>query len=172
MNFEVKPNFKVVGKIFGPKIKLYQEEINKFTNEDIKFIQNGEAVTIKIDGELFDVTEEMVDIRVSAKEGYDAKKEGSNFIILNTNLTEDLINEGITRELISKVQNLRKVKDFDVADRITLYYDATDKFDKIVKDFENMIKEETLSINIVKKSGLTEEFDLNGINVKLDVEKA
>ena len=172
MNFEVKPNFKVVGKIFGPKIKLYQEEINKFTNEDIKFIQNGEAVTIKIDGELFDVTEEMVDIRVFAKEGYDAKKEGSNFIILNTNLTEDLINEGITRELISKVQNLRKVKDFDVADRITLYYDATDKFDKIVKDFENMIKEETLSINIVKKSGLTEEFDLNGINVKLDVEKA
>ena len=172
MNFEVKPNFKVVGKIFGPKIKLYQEEINKFTNEDIKFIQNGEAVTIKVDGELFDVTEDMVDIRVSAKEGYDAKKEGSNFIILNTNLTEDLINEGITRELISKVQNLRKVKDFDVADRITLYYDATDKFDKIVKDFEDMIKEETLSINIVKKSGLTEEFDLNGINVKLDVEKA
>ena len=172
MNFEVKPNFKVVGKIFGPKIKLYQEEINKFTNEDIKFIQNGEAVTIKVDGELFDVTEDMVDIRVSAKEGYDAKKEGSNFIILNTNLTEDLINEGITRELISKVQNLRKVKDFDVADRITLYYDATDKFDKIVKDFEDMIKEETLSINIVKKSGLTEEFDLNGMNVKLDVEKA
>ncbi len=172
MNFEVKPNFKVVGKIFGPKIKLYQEEINKFTNEDIKFIQNGEAVTIKVDGELFDVTEDMVDIRVSAKEGYDAKKEGSNFIILNTNLTEDLINEGITRELISKVQNLRKIKDFDVADRITLYYDAIDKFDKIVKDFEDMIKEETLSINIVKKSGLTEEFDLNGINVKLDVEKA
>ena len=172
MNFEVKPNFKVVGKIFGPKIKLYQEEINKFTNEDIKFIQNGEAVTIKVDGELFDVTEDMVDIRVSAKEGYDAKKEGSNFIILNTNLTEDLINEGITRELISKVQNLRKLKDFDVADRITLYYDATDKFDKIVKDFEDMIKEETLSINIVKKSGLTEEFDLNGMNVKLDVEKA
>ena len=57
MNFEVKPNFKVVGKIFGPKIKLYQEEINKFTDEDIKFIQNGEAVTIKVDGELFDVTE-------------------------------------------------------------------------------------------------------------------
>ena len=114
----------------------------------------------------------MVDIRVSAKEGYDAKKEGSNFIILNTNLTEDLINEGITRELISKVQNLRKIKDFDVADRITLYYDATDKFNKIVKDFEDMIKEETLSINIVKKSGLTEEFDLNGMNVKLDVEKA
>ena len=69
MNFEVKPNFKIVGKIFGPKIKLYQEELKKLTNEDIKLIQNGEAVTITVDGELFDITEEMVDIRISAKEG-------------------------------------------------------------------------------------------------------
>ena len=172
MDFEVKPNFKIVGKILGPKIKTYQEELLKLTNEDIKFIENGEAVTITIDEELFDVTKEMVDIRVTAKEGYNVIKDANNFIILNTNLTKDLVNEGIARELISKVQNLRKQKDFDVSDRIYLYYEADDSFDEVIKDFENIIKKETLSLELIKKDGLTIEFDLNGLNVKLDVKKA
>ena len=172
MDFEVKPNFKVVGKIFGPKIKLYQEELTKLTSEDIKFIEQGEAVTIKVDGELFDVTSEMVDIRVAAKEGYDTQKDGNNFIILNTNLTKDLINEGIARELISKVQNLRKQKDFDVADRIKLYYESNDEFEEVLNMFDEMIKDETLSLEIIRKESLSEEFDLNGILVKIDVEKA
>ncbi len=171
MNFEVKPNFKIVGKIFGPKIKLYQEELKKLTNEDIRFIQNGEAVTIKIDGELFDVTEEMVDIRVSAKDGYNVIKDSNNFIILNTNLTEDLINEGVARELISKVQNLRKQKDFDVTDRIKLYYNGPKELDKVIKSFGDMIKKETLSKELINKDNLKDEFDLNGVKVKLDVEK-
>ena len=114
----------------------------------------------------------MIDIRVSAKEGYDAQKEGNNFIILNTNLTDDLINEGIARELISKVQNLRKQKDFDVADRIKLYYDADNNFDKVITNFGDMIKKETLSIEIIKKNNLSYEYDLNGLDVKINVEKA
>ena len=151
---------------------LYQQELQNLTNEDVQFIQNGEAVTIKIDGELFDVTEDMVDIRVSAKDGYDVAKDTNNFVILNTNLTEDLINEGIARELISKVQNLRKQKDFDVADRIKLYYEANEDFDKVINNFEGMIKKETLSLELIKKEGLKEMFNLNGVEVKLDVEKA
>ena len=172
MNFEVKPNFKIVGKIFGPKIKLYQEELTKLNAEDVKFIQNGEAVTVTVDGELFDVTEEMVDIRVSAKEGYDVAKEGNNFIILNTNLTEELINEGYARELISKIQNLRKEKDFDVADRINLYYEHNEKLEEVLSSFEEMIKKEILALAFINKKDLSNEFDLNGLNVKLDVEKA
>ena len=172
MNFEVKPNFKVVGKVFGPKIKSYQKELSSLTDEEISKLQNNESIKMTIEGEEFNITPDMVDIRVSAKEGYDAKKENNNFIILNTNLTDELIGEGIARELISKVQNLRKQKDFDVADRIKLYYSSNEKFDLVIRDFEEMIKKETLSLEIIKKNDLTEEFDLNGINVKLDVEKA
>ena len=87
-------------------------------------------------------------------------------------MTSDLVNEGIARELISKVQNLRKQKDFDVADRIKLYYEADDAFDKVIDSFEDMIKKETLSVELIKKNDLTLEFDLNGLNVKLDVERA
>ena len=114
----------------------------------------------------------MVDIRVSAKEGYDVAKDENNFIILNTTLTSELINEGIARELISKVQNLRKQKDFDVADRIKLYYEGPSSFDKVIESFGDMIKKETLSKELIKKEGLTDKFNLNGIEVKLDVEKA
>ena len=171
MNFEVKPNFKVAGKMFGPKIKLYSEALNNLPLDEINTLNDGNDITIKLDGEDVKVTKEMVDIRVDAKEGYDTEKDANNFIILNTNLTDELINEGIARELISKVQNLRKQKDFNVEDRITLYYSSNDKFDKVLDLFEDMIKKETLSTNLVKTDDLTEEFDLNGVIVKLDVKQ-
>ena len=172
MNYEVKPNFKVVGRMLGSKIKTYQTELTKLTNEDIKFIENGEPFTLNLDGELFDVTSEMVDIRVVAKEGYNVAKEGNNFIIINTTLTDELINEGFARELISKVQNLRKEKDFDVADRIKLYYESNEKLEEVFKLFGDMVKHETLSLELIKKENLSNEFNLNGEIVKIDVERA
>lgn len=171
MNFEVKPNFKVVGKILGPKIKLFGEKLSEITEEEIKLIENGEVYTLKLDDESFDVTYDMIDVRISAKEGYDTQKDGNNFIILNTKLTDELVNEGIARELISKLQNLRKQKDFNVADRITLYYEKNEKLEEVFELFEDMIKQETLSTSIVEKKNLTNEFDLNGIIVKVDVER-
>ncbi len=171
MNFEVKPNFKVVGKIFGSKIKLYQEELTKLNYEDIKSIEQGNNITITIDNEVFDITSDMVDIRVSSKEGYNTQKDLNNFIILNTNLTDELINEGIARELISKVQNLRKQKDFDVADRIKLYYEKNEKLEEVLSSFNEMIKNETLSVELIEKNNIENEFDLNGLLVKVDVKR-
>ena len=171
MNFEVKPNFRVVGKMFGPKIKLYAEILSKLDESKINELNNGNSIIINLDNENIEVTKDMVDIRVNAKEGYNAQKDGSNFIILNTNLTEELINEGIVRELISKVQNLRKEKDFDVADRIKLYYETNDKLEEIIKDFEDMIKKEILALEFVKSDNLKYEYDLNGVLVKIDVKQ-
>ena len=92
-----------------------------------------------------------------------------NFIIIDTKLTDDLIKEGIARELVSKIQNLRKEKDFNVADRITLYYNGDIK--DVIDMFNDYIKKETLSLDIIEKDDLTNEYDLNGKMVKLDVEK-
>ena len=169
MNFTIKPNFKVCGKMFGKEINNYAKMLSTLSDEDVNKLQNGNTIIAAFNGENIEITKEMVDIRIESKEGFDAAKENNNFIILNTTLTEDLINEGIVRELVSKVQNLRKVKDFDVADRITLYYDGD--IDSIISEFTDYIKKETLSIDIVKKEDLSESFNLNGIDVKLDVEK-
>ena len=169
MNFTIKPNFKVCGKMFGKEINNYAKMLSTLNDEDVNKLQNGNTIIAAFNGENIEITKEMVDIRIESKEGFDAAKENNNFIILNTTLTEDLINEGIVRELVSKVQNLRKVKDFDVADRITLYYDGD--IESIISEFTDYIKKETLSIDIVKKEDLSENFNLNGIDVKLDVEK-
>ena len=169
MNFTIKPNFKVCGKMFGKEINNYAKMLSTLNDEDVNKLQNGNTITHEFNGETLEITKEMVDIRIESKEGFDAAKENNNFIILNTTLTEDLINEGIVRELVSKVQNLRKVKDFDVADRITLYYDGD--IESIISEFTDYIKKETLSVDIVKKEDLSENFNLNGIDVKLDVEK-
>ena len=172
MNFTVKPNFKEVGKVFGPLIKEFQEKLLSLNSSDITKLQSGEVIKMTVGEKVYDVDSNYVDIRTNSKEGFDVATDTNNFIILNTELTNDLVMEGIARELISKVQNLRKTKDFDIADRITLYYNGDDEVTEAVTKFEEFIKNETLSIDIVVKFNLKEEVDLNGHTTQIDVERA
>jgi len=171
MNFTVKPNFKEVGKVFGPLIKEFQEKLLSLNSGDITKLQSGEVIKMTVGDKEYDVDSNYVDIRTNSKEGFDVATDTNNFIILNTELTNDLVMEGIARELVSKVQNLRKTKDFDIADRITLYYNGDDEVTEAVTKFEDFIKNETLSTDIVVKFNLKEEVDLNGHNTQIDVEK-
>ena len=171
MNFTVKPNFKVCGPIFGPKIKDFSNKLLSLTNEEIKKLENNEEIVIEIDNTNYTITKEMVDIRISSKEGFNVGMENNNFIILNTTLTEDLILEGIARELVSKVQNLRKNKDFEITDRINIYYKGDDKFNECLSNYLDYIKSETLAIDVIEKDDLNEKYDLNGHEVYLDVER-
>ena len=93
----------------------------------------------------------------------------SLFIILNTTLTDDLISEGIARELVSKVQNIRKDSGLDISDRITLFYNGD--IDSVISSYEEYIKDEVLALDIVKSDSLENEYDLNGKLVKIKVEK-
>ena len=127
---------------------------------------------MNLDGEEIEVSSNMVEVTINVKEGFCSSNNGNTFVILNTELTEDLILEGYARELVSKVQNLRKTKDFDIADRIKLYYSSDDEVKEAVKEYEEFIKGETLSLEIIEKDGLTEEVDLNGHTAYIDVERA
>ena len=171
INFEVKPNFKVCGKIFGQYIKEFQTKLLDLSEEEISSLEAGSSISLVVNDANVSVTPEMVDIRISAKEGFDAAHLNNNFIVLNTTLTKELIDEGIVRELISKVQQMRKNKDFNVEDRIHLYYSGSHNFTEIVNTYNVLIKHETLAVDITEKDDLTEEFDLNGELVKLDVVK-
>ena len=114
----------------------------------------------------------LLDIKIQSKEGMKVAMENSNFIILNTILNEDLIKEGIAREVVSKVQNLRKEKDFDIENRINLYYDSDNDFEEVLKDYEDYIKRETLALEVIKKDNLVNKYNINNIVIFLDVEKA
>ena len=171
MNFSVKPNFKVCGKLLGANIKEFQTKLESLSEDEISKLEKGNSITLNINNEDLEVTSEMVEIRVSSKEGFNASHEGSNFIVLNTQLTDDLINEGIVREFISKVQNLRKTKDFEITDRINIYYAKNDDFTKAIANYLELIKDETLAIEIEEKDVDTDSVNLNGLDVKFDVER-
>ena len=158
-------------KIFGPKIKDYQSTLEALSDEEISMLQNGNSIKLDIAGEEYDITPNMVDIRISSKEGFNVGMENNNFIILNTELTDELIMEGIAREMVSKIQQLRKNKDFDIVDRITIYYHGDDEFNQALNCYKDYIKSETLALEMIEDNNLSEQFDLNGHNVYLDVKK-
>lgn len=171
MNLSVKPNFKAVGAKFGPLIKEFQKKLEELSEDDIKEFTLGNSITMTIGDKSTEITPEMVDIRISSKEGFNVGMENNNFIILETTLNDDLILEGIAREMISKVQNLRKTRDYNVADRIILYYNGDKTIDTCIEKYEEYIKNETLSTKIIKKDNLAEKYDLNGYNCEIDIEK-
>ncbi len=171
INYEIKPNFKVCGKIFASSIKFLTEYLKNITKTDISKLEKGETISINLDGKDYILEKEMLDIRVNSKEGYNTGVLNNLFIILNTTLDEDLINEGIARELISKVQQLRKAKNFSITDRIYIYYysevSLLDKLDKYL-DF---IKKETLCDMLIQEKIVDDISNLNGIEVYLDVKR-
>ena len=171
MEFMVKPNFKVAGPIFGPNIKEYSSELNELSMDEIAKLQNGETIKLDVNNNSYDINSELVDIRVSSKEGFNVATLNDNFIILDTNLTKDLILEGIAREMISKVQNIRKENDYNIIDRINLYYKGDEEVDEAVNKFDEFIKKETLAINISVKEGINNSYDLNGHEVFIETEK-
>ena len=171
MNFSVKPNFKEVGKIFGSKIKDFANSLSNLTEEEINKLNNGEEIIVKLNDEEVKVDKNMVDIRISAKEGFNVAYENNNFIILDTNLTHELILEGIAREMVSKVQNIRKESNFEITDRINLYYNSDSLIDEAIEKYAEFIKLETLSLIIEKREDLQKSYDLNGHETYIEVEK-
>ncbi len=171
MNFTVLPNYKIAGPIFGPDIKLYAEALKNLSIDQILALQNEDNIDIEVGDIPYNISADMVVIRIQAKDGFNVQMENNQFIILDTELTQELIEEGIARELVSKVQNLRKTKDFDVADRIELYYKGDTEFKNALEHFEDFVKEETLALKLVEKKDLKDSFDINGHEVFLDVKR-
>ena len=170
MNFTIKPNFKVCGAMFGAKMRDYQEVLKDLTDEDIDLILKNETVTVDFDGGRLDITPDMVDVRIESKEGFNVGMQNNKFIILNTELTEELILEGLARELVSKVQNLRKTSGLEIENRIKLYYFGDDRVNKAIETFTDFIKKETLSVDVIKNENLDDSVDLNGHKTLIKIE--
>ena len=172
ISYDIKPNFKVCGPILGKNIKEFQDKLKDFTQDNISTLENGNTITLNIGGNDIDITYDMLDIRINSKEGFNASNEGNNFIILNTTLTNELIDEGIVREFISKVQQIRKTNDYEMMDNINIYYSHNDEFNKSIKNYIDFIKKETLAIVLIESDENYENtYDLNGIELGIRLEK-
>ncbi|MCR4722289.1 MAG: isoleucine--tRNA ligase [Eubacteriales bacterium] len=163
MDFVIKPDFKVCGKLLGAKVKLLSQYlVGCNAPELLKDVSDGGTAVVELDGETVNVTKDMLDVRISAKEGFDVQMQNNLFMVLNTNLTEELLSEGYAREIVSKVQQIRKNSGYDVSDRIDLFISSGDTISKAVKENEDYIKAETLSLSIVFGETDGEKVTLNG----------
>ena len=141
--------------------------INNLSSEDKEKALNHENIKFND----LEITSDLIDVKIDSKEGFDVAMENNNFVILDTTLTDSLIKEGVARELVSKIQNMRKEKGFDIENRINIYYNGNEYFDEVLNEFSNYIKAETLAVELIKKEDLTNEYNLNDIKVYLDVER-
>ena len=172
VNFEIKPNLPVLGKKYGKLIPVIRKEIAARNQMELaQTIQNGEVVVINVDGNEIELNNENLLVTMQGLEGYAFAGEGSIGVVLDTNITDELREEGHVREMISKIQNMRKDKGFEVADKIKLYVADNDMLLTVIKKYAEVIKKETLTQEIV----YNEEVDysdtvINGENLKMNVE--
>ncbi len=169
LTYELKPNFKILGKELGSKIKLLQEKIKTLSSEEA-FSVSKNPLTIDLDGEDFTLDTINTISTIKVKDGYVASNNSKLCVILDTNLDEDLILEGLAREMVRTIQSLRKEKDFVITDHIYIYYDGSEKLDKVVEKYKDYIMNETLAEKVEKKK-TNNTYLLNDTNVTLDVEK-
>lgn len=171
MNFQLKPNFKVAGPVIGAHIKTFgkalsQEDPKEFNT---KLDKDG-FVTMNLDGEAVRIEKDFVDVMIKAKEGFAVAMENNVFTILDTKLTPELVSEGLAREVVSKVQQLRKQNDFEMMDRINIFVDADEEVKAAVESHMDYIKKETLTDEISYESK-GDTYDINGHKTAIFVER-
>ncbi|NLY82346.1 MAG: isoleucine--tRNA ligase [Clostridiales bacterium] len=168
MDFSVKPNFKTAGPKLGKNIKAFGAFLAKANAKELVATLDRGALKLDLNGDIIDIERDFVDVRISAKEGFAVAMESNTFTILDTNLTDELIEEGYVREVISKIQQLRKQYDFEMMDNINIFINADEVIAKAIEDNKEFIMKETLAKDIIAKEDII-LYDVNGHKTGLDV---
>ncbi|TBV28115.1 isoleucine--tRNA ligase [Meridianimaribacter sp. CL38] len=160
---QIKPNFKALGPRFGKDMKLIAGAISKFTSEDIKKIEQNGVLDVEVNGK--NITLELADVEITSQdiEGWLVANEGALTVALDVTLTDNLRREGIARELVNRIQNLRKDSGFEVTDRINV----------VLQKDDNIVKAIDTNLEYIKTETLTEELEImdtvnNGIEIAFD----
>jgi isoleucyl-tRNA synthetase len=161
----IKPNFKELGPKFGKKMKVIASEINCFSAEQIKSIEADGHYKLLLEGESLTISLQDVEIITQDIPGWQLTYNDKVTVALDITLTNDLKEEGIARELVNKIQNLRKEKDFDVIDRISVKIQKHDAINSAIQNNLNYICSETLASSLELVNELKA---VDGIKVEVD----
>ncbi|MBN3347889.1 isoleucine--tRNA ligase [Clostridium botulinum] len=174
VNFEIKPNLPILGKKYGKFIPAIRKEISSMNQMELaQSINNSRSVFINIEGceDQIELTAENLLVTMQGLEGFAFAGEGEIGVVLDTHITEELKEEGFLREILSKVQNMRKESGFEVADKINLYVSGNNTLNAIVKKYEDEIKVETLSVKVMYDENKDYiECKINGENYNIAME--
>jgi isoleucyl-tRNA synthetase len=145
----IKPNFKALGPRFGKDMGLIASKIQTFSQEQIALLERDKISCIEIDGKSITLTLEDVEISSQDIEGWIVANAGSITVALDITISEALRKEGIARELVNRIQNLRKDSGFEVTDKIKVFVQKDGVIEAAIADNEQYIKEETLTQELV-----------------------
>ena len=173
-SYSFKPQLKTLGPKYGKHLNAIRAALSTLDgNATMDELNTKGSFTINADGEDIVLEKDDVLIEMTQKEGFVASSDKGITVVMDTNLTPELIEEGFVREIVSKIQTMRKDAGFEVMDKITVYVDGNDKLADLMKKNEEQIKSVVLAntIETGKTAGFTKDWDINGEKVVLAVEK-
>lgn len=179
VNYEIKPNYRTMGPKYGKLLKGIAKELAASNAREIAAaVETNGFVDLTVDSEDIRLTADDLDVRMSEREGFVVELEDDVFVILDTELTEGLVLEGIAREVVSKVQTMRRNSNFDVTDHVFVSLSGDDMVKEAVVSNEEYIKRETLCdrVQILESEAASEdagfqEWDVNGHDTLIKVER-
>lgn len=173
MNYSLKVNFKVAGSILGKNVQALAKFLNSVDAKDfVEELEKNGKVIVDLNGEDTEILEDYVLINVEGKEGYNISSEKDIFVILDTNLTDELVDEGFVREVISKVQQIRKEKDLEVLDHIKIEINTDENVEKALKSHLDHIKSEVLAEDLIfVDEKLDDIYNINGIETGIKINR-
>ncbi len=172
---KIKPNFRTLGRRLGKQMKDAVQIINGLGQEDINQIEQSNQYTLSINGDTYDLTLEDFEIITEDIPGWQVANDGALTVALDVNISEDLEAEGMARDLVNRIQNIRKDKDFEVTDKIEVFVEQHSGVESAIEQFGSYIKDETLAVALASSAELTEgeEVELPGdIKLHIRVQKA
>ncbi len=177
VNYDLKPNFMTLKTRYGRFLGRMRGELQKLDGAAVvAAFERGETVTLTMDNTEIVLSKEDVLVEAVKKEGYTSQVDGALTVVLDTNLTPDLIDEGYAREMISKVQAMRKEAGLDVTDRISVTVETTDKVKNAIEHFSEMVRKAVLAVTLTfapaSDAAFVRENDLNGEKATIGIEKA
>ena len=173
-SYSFKPQLKTVGPKYGKMLGGIKSALSAVDgNTAMDEINSTDALKLDVNGQEIILLREDLLIESAQTEGYVSENDNGITVVLDTNLSEELLEEGFVREIISKVQTMRKEAGFEVMDKIGITYQGTEKAEKIFAANADMIGAETLALSVTNASaeGYTKDWKINGENVTLGVEK-
>jgi len=179
VSYKLNPLPQVLGRALKGDFPKVQRALREGAPEDVerwaKALLAGENVTVTVDGQEYTVTSEQVEVQQEAAEGYAVSEEYGYLAALKTELTDDLIREGLAREFVRRIQTLRKDADFEISDRITVSYQAGEKVRAAVETYRDYIQTETLADALIEAApengARSEAFEIDGESVVIGVRR-
>lgn len=171
-----KPNFPVLGKRLGKKMKAVASKIAGLGTEEISRFEDDGLLELTLDdGSSVRVTSDELEIQRSGLQGWSVETEKGITVAVDTELTPELIREGMSREFVNRVQNMRKEADFDVTDRITIGFDGSEELQKAVDVSMETIKSETLAeriqMSLLDVSDFVKTWDIEGNDTEISIRR-